>query len=245
MFNRAAATSSSTSTASQIVDEEFGVIVCRRNPQARYVRVRVTDDGRVRASLPKRAPLVMVRELVDSSRLEIRKLVEAQKAKRVDYESGMQIGHSHKLQIRRATNITQPRGRVSGQVIDIVLPPEHAHDETQSFLSRYVRKALDNEAKAYLPRRLRYLADQFGFSYEKVRFGNQTGRWGSCSSTGTISLNVALMNTPVEVIDYVLVHELVHTRHMNHSTDFWQLVEQCIPNYRAHRKTLKTMSPIC
>lgn len=245
MFSRGAATFSSTSSTGRIVDEEFGDIVYRRSPQARYVRVRVTEDGRVRASLPKRAPLSMVRELVDSSRSQIRKLVETQKAKRVAYETGMQIGHSHKLQIRYATNIVQPRGRVSGQVIDIVLPAEHPSDETQSFLSRYVRKALDNEAKAFLPRRLRHLADQFGFEYEKVRFGNQTGRWGSCSSTGTISLNVALMNTPAEVIDYVLIHELAHTRHMNHSNEFWQLVGECLPNYQTHRKTLKTMSPIC
>lgn len=246
MFSRDGATSPSTSarTRTQIVDDEFGVIAYRRSPQARFVRIRIDDDGTVRASLPKRAPLYLVKELVDSSRHEIRKLITAQKAKRVSYTDGMKIGHSHQLHVAFA-DIAEPQKKVSGQALLITLPHEYREREalTHAYVATQVRSALKREAKAYLPRRLRYLADMHGFTYERERFGNQKGRWGSCSSSGTISLNVALMNLSYELIDYVLIHELAHTRQMNHSQAFWQIVETCMPDYRIHRKALKNENP--
>lgn len=247
MFNRVDEASPSTKPSrSRIVDAEFGTIVCRRSTQARFVRIRVSEDGTVRASLPKRAPLYMVQELLDTSRLEIRKLVSAQKSKRVRYHDGMAIGHSHRLRISYE-DIEAPKRTLSGQDIAVRLPYGYRQDDdvAQAFISQQVKRALKREAMAYLPRRLGYLADMFGFEYARERFGNQSGRWGSCSSSGTISLNVALMNLPHELIDYVLIHELVHTRQMNHSADFWELVERCMPEYKQHRKILKTMSPIC
>lgn len=246
MFSRAGATSPSTSTRSraEIVDDEFGVIAYRRSPQARFVRIRIADDGTIRASLPKRAPLYLVRELVDSSRAEIRKLVDAQKAKRVSYVDGMTIGHSHRLSIEYA-DIAEPYKKVSGQALLVTLPLEYQdrEDLAHTYVSAQVKTALKREAKAYLPRRLRHLADMHGFTYERERFGNQKGRWGSCSSSGTISLNVALMNLSYELIDYVLIHELAHTRQMNHSRAFWEIVEACMPDYRIHRKALKNENP--
>lgn len=248
IFNRDDVTSPSTKAKkrSEIIDEEFGVIAYRRSPGSRYVRLRVTEDGAVRASLPMRAPLYMIRELLDSSREEIRKLIEAGHAKRVEYVSGMSIGHSHRLSIRYEP-VSEPRKAVHGQDITVVLPHSYRQTpvEAQRYISEQVKRALRREATAYLPRRLRYLADTFGFDYERERFGNQRGRWGSCSSSGTISLNVALMNLPHDLIDYVLVHELAHTKQMNHSEDFWNIVESCMPEYRERRKLLKSMSPIC
>lgn len=248
IFNRDDTTSLSNSARrkTQLIDPEFGVIAYRRSPQSRYVRLRVTEEGHVKASLPKRAPLYLVKELVESSRSEIRKLVNSAVSKRVNYADGMSIGHSHTLTIEY-TDKTAPTGRAKGQVIVVTLPYEYRDEPqlTQSFISTHVKRALRREAMAYLPRRLRYLADMHGFHYERERFGNQRGRWGSCSSNGTISLNVALMNLPHELIDYVLLHELAHTRQMNHSPEFWEIVEKCHPQYRESRKLLKSMSPIC
>lgn len=248
MFSRADETSQSIKPQkrSEIIDQEFGSIAYRRSPQARFVRLRITEDGAIRASLPKRAPLYLIRELVDSSRQEIRRLINEQQAKRVRYENGMNIGHSHRLFIEYG-DVPTPRKKLTGQTLTVTLPINYREQaaSAQAFISSQVKAVLKREAKAYLPRRLRYLADRFGFGYERERFGNQRGRWGSCSSTGTISLNVALMNLPHEVIDYVLIHELAHTRQMNHSPNFWQIVESCMPDYKQQRKILKTMSPIC
>jgi predicted metal-dependent hydrolase len=158
----------------------------------------------------------------------------------------MRIGHSHTLRIA-FDDIDQPKSLIKEQVVSITAPNSYQRDTDQLHhcISRQIRWALRREAMAYLPRRLSHLAQSYGFEYARERFGNQSGRWGSCSTSGTISLNVALMNLPLELIDYVLIHELAHTKQMNHSPAFWDIVEECMPEYRQHRKILKTMSPIC
>ncbi len=78
-----------------------------------------------------------------------------------------------------------------------------------------------NKAKQLLTNRLQQLAIQYGFSYNRVSIRNQKTRWGSCSSQNNINLNIKLLKLTDELIDYVILHELVHTRIKNHSKKFW------------------------
>ncbi len=99
--------------------------------------------------------------------------------------------------------------------------------------------ALKIEAKNYLPQRLRFLAEKYGYNYNKVSLRNQRTRFGSCSFNNNISLNINLMKYDFDVIDYVLLHELAHTKVKNHSEKFWKEVEKNCLNYRILRKMLK------
>lgn len=105
------------------------------------------------------------------------------------------------------------------------------------------KKLLAKEARAYLPYRIEFLAGKYGYTFSRLRLSHAGTRWGSCSSTGTVSLNIGLMNLPESLRDYVILHELAHTRHMNHSADFWSEVARTDPRYHEHRKKLKLFSP--
>lgn len=107
----------------------------------------------------------------------------------------------------------------------------------------YQKKLLMKKAKEYLPYRLEYYAKLYGYTYDKCRLSHASTRWGSCSSNRTISLNIGLMNVPEPLRDYVIIHELAHLNHMNHSTAFWAEVGQHDPRYKEHRRKIKAFSP--
>lgn len=95
------------------------------------------------------------------------------------------------------------------------------------------------KAVAYFQHRCSYFADKMGIQYEKIRVNKAKTRWGSCNSRGSINFTYRLMFAPVELIDYVIVHELAHRKEMNHSSRFWKIVEETMPDYRIRRKGLK------
>lgn len=226
-----------------IQDKEFGKITIRRSAIATQVRVRVAPDGTLRASLPLHAPLLLVKHLLRTSRNELRKLL-AQSKPEYNYENGMQIGKSHTLVIQISDTYVFNASRHGQQIIIKIQSSEQLKD---SEIARKVRdviiSALRIEAKSYLPKRLSFLAEKYGYEFNKIRFSHASGRWGSCSSNGTVSLNIALMKLPFELIDYIIIHELSHTKQMNHSPAFWALVASADPNYKLHRRALKMLNP--
>lgn len=98
---------------------------------------------------------------------------------------------------------------------------------------------LADKALAYIPQRVVHFAKLLGVTYGRITIRNQRTKWGSCSSKGNLNFNCVLMLAPPEVIDYLVVHELCHRKHMDHSVQFWQEVERLIPDYKAHRSWLK------
>lgn len=104
------------------------------------------------------------------------------------------------------------------------------------------RKWLKSKAEIYLIERTKFLAKNFGFTVNRITLRFQKTRWGSCSFNKNISLNIMLMKLPIEIIDYVIIHELCHTIFMDHSKSFWGLVEKYSPNYKILRKQLKSIT---
>ena len=107
----------------------------------------------------------------------------------------------------------------------------------------YQKKVLMKKAREYLPYRLEYYAKLYGYKYDKCRLTHANTRWGSCSSNRTISLNIGLMKVPEKLRDYVIIHELAHLNHMDHSSAFWAEVGTHDKNYKMHEKKLKMFSP--
>ena len=96
-----------------------------------------------------------------------------------------------------------------------------------------------NKFKEVAVPRLFYFADKHNLQVNQVRIKEQRTLWGSCSSRNNINLNFLLIMAPLKVIDYVIIHELVHTIHKNHSVNFWKAVEAIMPNYKEAKHWLK------
>jgi len=110
-----------------------------------------------------------------------------------------------------------------------------AEEKRLEILEKRYKKA----ARAKLEARTAYYHAVTGGNYTSITIRDQKTRWGSCSSRGTLSFNYRLIYAPPEILDYVVVHELCHLTHMNHSKDFWNMVASIMPDYRERRKWLK------
>jgi predicted metal-dependent hydrolase len=123
-----------------------------------------------------------------------------------------------------------------------ILVPEKISTKTPEFqegIREIIHFVLRSEAKLYLPKRVHELASKFDFRYGKLSFRNNKSRWGSCSNRGNISLNIHLMRLPEHCIDYIIIHELCHTKHPNHGPGFKNLLYTIMPEAPKIEKELR------
>jgi predicted metal-dependent hydrolase len=110
----------------------------------------------------------------------------------------------------------------------------------------HIRNMLKNwyidESKKYLIKTTNYYEILIGVSVNKLIFGKYKSKWGSCNSKKTISYDWRIIMAPLEVIHYLIIHELCHIKHLNHSNDFWKTVEKYMANYKLQKKWLKSNS---
>lgn len=224
-----------------LIDPEFGPIQVQRRRGVAGIRIQVQGTGQLRATVPPLTPLWAVRGLIELRRGAVRRLWATHRPTK-PYQDGDTIGHQHYLVRRVGPGVSVHR---QGHQIIVTAPTDLAITDPrlQVQISQVVATALRQEARAYLPKRLARLAAQHRLQYQRLRLSHAKSRWGSYSSRGTVSLNIALMTLPLELIDYVLCHELAHSQHMDHSPAFWRLVARLDPDYRIHRQALRKHTP--
>lgn len=112
--------------------------------------------------------------------------------------------------------------------MQIICPPDadFADENLQAWLRKVIEETLCRNAKVILPPRLQMLSAKHNLPYRSVKINSSHGRWGSCSAQGNINLSYYLVLLPAHLIDYVLLHELAHTREMNHGEGFWALLDK-------------------
>jgi predicted metal-dependent hydrolase len=150
------------------------------------------------------------------------------------------IGKNHTLKYQPHCAL---KSKVTPDEVTIFVPAHlHIHSpEVLEVTRKAIIKALKAEAEIILRQRLNEYADKFGLSYKDARFKSMRTRWGSCTSNHDITLNVSLLLLPYRLIDYVILHELMHTKYLNHSVDFWGQLESVLPDYKPRRKELKNV----
>ncbi len=157
------------------------------------------------------------------------------------------VFHTHKRTLRFiAATDASPTVKMEENFISVLysdirdVEKKHFQDSIKDLII----SALRIEAKEYLPLRVEYLAERHNFSYNKVSVRNARTRWGSCSGSNNISLNIHLMRLPDHLRDYVILHELCHTVEKNHGERFWKLMQQVSPQALNHNQELKKYSLI-
>lgn len=212
------------------------VVTYARHARARHYVLRVQEDGSVRVTVPRGGNREeadrFVREKADwiereRYRAELRRAAAAHAP---DESEVMVRGEELPVEIAE-----RPMGRVARfGPYQVTLPADAPR--ALPAIDRFLRQLAAEE----LPRRLLQLAATLGRTVRGVSIRGQRTRWGSCSPSGRISLNWRLIQLPPSVCDYVLLHELTHLVHMNHSKRFWREVERVCPTYREARAWLRT-----
>lgn len=152
----------------------------------------------------------------------------------------------HTLAIKRSeTQSTKLTSRISSDKITVILPIgiDILLPQVQDFIAATIERAWRIEAKEHIPTRVAELAHEFGFTYSGVAIKRIKSRWGSCSYTNNINLSIYLMQLPLYLVDYVILHELSHTIQKNHGPKFWALLDKVTQgNARSYAAEMKKFS---
>jgi predicted metal-dependent hydrolase len=219
-------------------------ITLRKNRRARHMIISIKPlDGTI-VSIPQRFTFSdgedLARQKIDWIRTHLEKIQKMKNNTPIIYGSSQFETRNHKLDLHEwgKDNISV---RLSQGKINIKYPVGHKVDSlpVQKAIRLGIEKAYREEAKEYLPKRLNDLSDNLNLPFKEVFIKNIKSRWGSCSSKGNINLSIHLMRLPDHLIDYVLLHELAHTKVRNHSKVFWSFLETLLEDSKKLDKELK------
>ncbi len=210
-------------------------LVLIRHPRARRYLLRLTPDGAARVTIPRGGSAAEARRFAERSKSWLEQALQRQAARPICsrlWPVGTSIllcGETAVIEI--ATGVTGNAVRFGVEVVNV------AADVTD--FRPAIEKHLRQLASQELPPRVQAYAAEHQVTVNRISVRNQKSRWGSCSRRRTISLNWRLIHTPLPVQDYVILHELMHLRQMNHSARFWQEVKSVCPDYEAAERWLK------
>ena len=207
-----------------IDDADFGKIIVRTNRRARNVSMRVKSDG-LYVTVPPYTLTSRLMEVIGEYRSQLLESWVKVRKQPLNLDFTLQKPCFH-LRLAQG-NMRFFTIRQIDDEICIFCPPyaDFEDENVQRLLRNAIVRAMKKVAEAYLSPLLKALAEQYGFTYRKVRINGSRGRWGSCSAAGSINLSCYLMLLPPHLMDYVLLHELCHTREMNHGPKFWEQMD--------------------
>jgi predicted metal-dependent hydrolase len=219
--------------AKLVIDNKEFTYQIRFSTKAKYLQLRITQFNQLEVVIPKRYSIKdgekLIHDRIDWVKKYHKQLILAQKKEFFLFGNKIHIEQSFNLFLKKH------RIRFSKNVLYLESPAD-----TKITIGELYNLFLRNSAKKYFIERARFLAEKFHFNYKTIRIRGQSTRWGSCSSRGNLSFNYKLLRFKKEVIDYVIIHELCHTKEMNHSKRFWNLVEKYCPDFRSFKNELKT-----
>ncbi len=200
------------------------------------ISIEITQDARLLVRAPRFMPHFMINKFLkkkESWILKKRSLAQSRKKRpQIQFKTGSQfyyLGEKYSLDFNSDTR------KVDAVSRKIMMPELPTTEKVQEKLRSWYRK----QAREIFTRRSEIYQNQYNFKFKKIRITSAKKRWGSCSTKGNLNFSWRLVMTPLDLIDYVIVHEMVHTEQMNHSKEFWSRVEEILPDYKARQKSIK------
>lgn len=223
--------------------EGLGTISLRRSSRARMIRLKVDHKEGIVVVVPTHLPEKFAIDFVARKKGWIKKSLarqaELKRRHTIFTETSEFQTRNHTLCVQKHSKATI-KTTVSGKEIRVLYPDfaDIKDERVQKAIRRAIEETWRIEAKRYLPYHTQELALQHGFNYNRVQVKKAGTRWGSCSAANNINLNIQLMRLPDPLIDYVILHELVHTVQKNHQSSFWNLLETILPGAKKLDKQL-------
>ena len=211
-----------------------------RNHRARRYLLRLRPDRSVRLTIPRRGSVIEGRRFAERNvewlgrqleRLPVHPVKPKQWQVRTEF-----LFRGETVKIEAGVNGERSMIRFGGEAVKVT--------ENGADLRPTIERHLWRLAAKELPPRVLEYAALHQLPVCRISVRNQRSRWGSCSRRGTISLNWRLIQTPSFVRDYILIHEIMHLREMNHSSRFWREVERACPDYETAERWLKQHSSL-
>ena len=224
--------------------KDLGEIRIRKSSSAKRLSITVKPFDGIRVSVPFYLSFKRAEKFIEEKENWLRKSLNKTRFTEsqftlFDYTTTFQTV-DHKLFIKQSDN-GLPGIKLTDGEIKVFCPTTQniKGQEMQDLIRRGIEAAWRKEAKKYLPGRLRKLAALNGFEFNKVIIKNNRSRWGSCSNKDNINLSLHMMRLPGHLIDYVLLHELTHTKYRNHSKSFWEHLDKLTGDAKGLDKELK------
>lgn len=212
-----------------VIDEVKHTYKLRISRRARNIQIQISQDGTTQFILPYRFRNFDHKAFIHSKSDWLKKHLNR---KRTD--GYLYLGEKVILVSNYDLFVKTPEYSLVNKTLSIKLPVDDQRTLKQIYESWLYKNAID-----YLPQRLSELAGIHKLKPQRVTIRRQKTRWGSCSRSGSISLNYKLVMLRNDLIDYILIHELCHLKELNHSDRFWKLVGGILPGYKEFRKELK------
>lgn len=229
--------------ASKQVDvPEIGVVSLFKRKGTSSIKLSITARGGVRVTMPHWVPYEAGLRFVRSRRDWILQHSQDHSQPLIH---GQPVGKSHRLIFEKTPTAQKVATRVTASAIYVTYPAHQLSSDAavQSSAEKASIRALRAQAEASLPDRTKQLAQYFDFQYRSVSVKQLSGRWGSCDSHGNVIFNLFLMQLPWDLIDYVILHELTHTKIMKHGPLFWEAMATVLPDVKQLRTRMRRYRP--
>jgi hypothetical protein len=214
--------------------------VKRSRKRKRTISLQISDKSELVIAAPYFTPMSEINRFVREKQNWIQKTIQKRKAdsiknKAKEYINGEMfyyLGESFPLEVFFEQN--ERKGLVFWGNRFYLNTGDATENGIFYFVSWYKKKA-----NQHLRQRVDFFSHEFNLRAKKVKITSAEKRWGSCSADDNLSFSFRLMMAPSDIIDYVIVHELMHIKEKNHSAAFWKLIEAVMPEYKIHRRWLK------